>query len=128
MGEASRNEAIFKNAYEGTGEDPALERRETELAGKLARVLTQHYPGYTWGVYVTIPGGICGVKLATQMQTTLAHVIHLDSVSSYPEMCKEMRKVGGELLERFRLSRTTFSRDAVRSTPALILNSQKMPE
>ena len=110
--------------------DAAVQAKELELAGAIMRTVLAIYPGYVWGVLVDFKGGIATLKLPYLMRASHCYCVHLDKISTWPEMQKVMRKAGGELLERFRLDRAGFNVTDFQEARKLAVTShgQKMPE
>lgn len=75
-----------------------------------ADMLHKHYPGYLWGVNVDPQGGIMTVMNLT-LSGEWGFIIKLAKLD--PEYRAVMRG-GGEILERFRLSRSRRGEDATR--------------
>lgn len=78
-------------------------------AKNAADMLHKHYPGYLWGVNVDSKGGVMKVFNLT-LSGQWGFVIKLAQLD--PEYRKVMR-AGGEILERYRLSRSRRKENAV---------------
>lgn len=76
--------------------------REHWIAHCLGRALKKAYPGRDWLVKVDAEGGIASVH-CPHISMEYGFVIHLDKPAKFLE--KKAIQYGGELLERFRLSR-----------------------
>lgn len=73
------------------------------LAKNVAETLNKHYPGHLWGVNVDDRGGIVSVyNLA--LSGRWGFIIKITDLAGADDMVKVMR-AGGEILERYRLSR-----------------------
>lgn len=81
--------------------------RETNMkfAQEMLRVLLDRYPGYGWSVSADKEQGICWVQLPALMGATFKFVIKLNEVMSANDFDRKLCQAGGEILERFRLSR-----------------------
>ena len=71
-------------------------------ARKIGETLRKHYPGRNWYVDINMDGGIAGVKCA-DISMKYGYVMHLTSCVEVLQ--RRAVSVGGEILERFRLSR-----------------------
>ena len=130
MGEARHRAMRLKVGNEAVSDDPATLALELRLAKSLVDTVLAEYPGYVWGVEVNFAGKVATLKLPYLMQSSHCYCIHLDSVTSFPDMQKIMRKAGGELLERFRLDRAGYNVTNFQEARKLALtdHKQKMPE
>lgn len=79
----------------------AREIEEKRIAKIFAEALNKWYPGHLWGVTVNLEGGIANV-LNLALSGRYGFVIHLSKVM-YDQ--KSLFYAGGEILERYRLSR-----------------------
>lgn len=84
-----------------TPEEAALEAREYELAGKVAGALDAKYPGHMW--LVTVASGVTYVRNLA-LEGMWGFVLHNHKVVN-EGIDRAAMKAGGELLERFRISR-----------------------
>ena len=85
--------------------DPAtvyVALREHWFAHCLGRALNRAYPGRDWVVKVDVEGGVASVH-CPHISMEYGFVIHLDKPIKLLE--RKAINYGGELLERFRLSR-----------------------
>jgi len=89
--------------------DGVLAARELALSEKIFTKLWEHYPGRDWKVLVNIPGGICSIKLPRLHHSALGFNFPLDMLAADPNMLIVVR-AGGELLERFNLTRGRFNK------------------
>lgn len=80
-----------------------LELREMQMSNRMADLLHRHYPGYKWAVRVNIDGGIVTV-LNLMLSGRWGFVIKLIELQE-DVGDKKLVRAGGELLERYRLSR-----------------------
>lgn len=86
--------------------------QETELASVVLAKLVKDYPGYNWHVEVCFQAGVCRVR--TEFGGAWGFVLHLDKIVNDVDL-KAVRWAGGELLERFNLSRERANDDAIDS-------------
>ena len=77
------------------------------IAKHVAETLNKHYPGHMWLVHADILQGICSVR-NQRLSSNMGFMIHLDDLS-VDTTDKTIISAGGELLERFRLSRGSFN-------------------
>lgn len=85
---------------------------ETALAMRVLEKLMKDFPGYEWHVEVNFAGGVCTVR--TEFGGQWGYVLHLDHIISDPSL-KLVRWAGGELLERYNLSRVKANPDIIDS-------------
>lgn len=95
---------------EALDEDTPNDVREMVWLRKILPVLTKEYPGYQWLVNVDVIGGVA--QIALPFETKAGHVspwawvIHLRTYTD-----EKVKLAGGELLERWKLSRTRAASD-----------------
>lgn len=93
-------------------EDAEYRIKDKIWSKKIGLEFVKHYPGHGWEVHVDIRQGIVNVfnrhMSARHGYRIKIKDIHLSSLSQH------IKKVGGEILERFRLSREKFDSDLVR--------------
>lgn len=77
----------------------------TRMANEMMRVMLDHYPGYGWSVTADMEQQICSVSLPALMGPTIKYVIKMNEIATSNDFEKKLKQAGGELLERFRLSR-----------------------
>jgi len=82
-------------------EDPLQDMREMDLAKKYAEQLEAAYPGHLWAVTVDLRGGVAQV-FNMSLTGRYGFVIKLSRLKFDP---KALVMAGGEILERYRLSR-----------------------
>lgn len=87
---------------------------ETALAMRIIEKLIKEFPGYDWHVEVNFQGQICTVR--TEFGGQWGYVLHLDQVIHDPSL-KLVRWAGGELLERYNLSRVRADHEMIDSLP-----------
>ena len=86
------------------GYDP-FQAVSLRMCKEVMRVLLDHYPGYAWAVTTDYAQGYIGISLPALMGPTFKYVIFIDHISDANSMDRELKKAGGEILERFQLSR-----------------------
>ena len=90
-------------------DSPAQYQREIDLAKRVADVLHSHYPKHLWGVNADLRGGIIQI-LNMRLSGRWGFVLKVTDVESDPTM-KTVVRSGGELLERYQMSRGKFNPD-----------------
>jgi hypothetical protein len=106
-------------------------RAEIAMAKVFARVLGHYYPGYMWGVKVDARQKFALIQIAAIMRTEQVFMVPLEKLQNENDINKFMRLAGGEILERFRLSRGKIQEDAflnLREARKRIPLQSKMPE
>lgn len=88
-----------------TGEGPSL--LDLALAKRLAEHLTKHYPGHLWAVNVDSHQGIATIQ-NMRLSGRWGFVLKLRDLAYEDEIAREAMRAGGELLERYRLSRGRY--------------------
>jgi hypothetical protein len=81
-----------------------LEAYEFGVCKTVFEKLWEHYPGYDWKVKCDAIGGYVAIKLPRIHHSALGYNIMLDDLSSDPGL-RHVVKGGGEMLERFKLTR-----------------------
>ena len=107
---------ILSNAYisthfESRDRGRVLEAYEFGLAKAIFEKLWEHYPSRDWKVKVDAhPSvGIVSIKLPRLHHSALGYNFPIDKLAADPDM-KIVVRAGGELLERFRLTRGRFNK------------------
>ena len=90
-------------------------QEETRVAAQVLNALMHAYPGYEWFVEVNFEGGICTVK--PEFAGQWGYVLHLNAAASSSEFEKMAVWAGGELLERYNLSRVRADEAAIEALP-----------
>ena len=85
---------------------------ETAFGMRVLEKLLREYPGYNWHVEVNFAGQVCTVR--TEFGGQWGYVLHLEAIVNDPDL-KLVRWAGGELLERFNLSREKANLDIIDS-------------
>jgi len=91
-----------------TGEGPRL--LDLALAKRLAEHLTRHYPGHLWAVNVDSHQGVATIQ-NMRLSGRWGFVLKFPDLTYEDEIAREAMRAGGELLERYRLSRGRFRPD-----------------
>jgi hypothetical protein len=81
----------------------SIELANQTIAKQLAECLNKHYPGHAWAVRSDAEQGVAFV-FNLRLSGQWGFVLHLDDLINDPKMIMTIR-AGGELLERYRLSR-----------------------
>ena len=86
-------------------DDPVMQAERDRHAGIIGRVLTKHYPAVNWLVDIKIDktGGVAFIRVP-DISIKYGMVVKLTASQLVLEY--ETEKAGGELLERFNISRT----------------------
>lgn len=98
---------------EGTVEEMSVAQLEAAFAKRIGGKLMQTYPQRRWSVTVNVSAGavqICCPSLSTEK----GFIIHLAKYHSMRDLLKRVEYAGGEILERFGISRNRkFDPDTV---------------
>jgi len=78
---------------------------------KIGTELTTLYPGHGWEVVVNIRQGICDI-LNRHMHANAGYRLKLSELN-HIRLRRQMKAIGGEILERFGLSREKFEADKI---------------
>jgi hypothetical protein len=76
------------------------------LAKEIADTLNTHYPGHLWAI--NVDGGVANIH-DLMLSGQWGYRLLLTNMYSASELKKDTIRAGGEILERFRLSRGQFS-------------------
>ena len=98
------------------------EAADIALAGRIAEVLERRYPDHAWAVHVDSSQGIATVK-NLRLSDRFGFVLKLRDLKLEREMASEAMEAGGELLERFGLSRGRFRQSEYDALPATRLGA-----
>lgn len=83
-----------------------LQVEEFTKASVITNYLKKLYPGYRWACAVDTHQGVIHVMVPFLMETNVPYIIRIDEVKqSEKVLAKALMLSGGEILERFRLSR-----------------------
>lgn len=91
-----------------------VERRKVDYywAARIGHILAKSYPGHGWQVEVDTANGVANIFNA-HMNPIMGYRLKLKEVH-LPTLDQQIIRIGGEVLERFGLSRERFDADAVR--------------
>jgi hypothetical protein len=97
-------------------DNPDIRANDLILAKEMADTLNRHYPGHLWAVHVQGEQGMADVR---NMSLSGEYGYRLRLVANYSmsEFLKRVVKAGGEILERFNLSRTAHRVEQVHDVP-----------
>lgn len=93
-------------------EDQKFKDQDIYWAARLGNEFVKYYPGHGWEVHVDIRQGICNI-FNRHMSPLMGYRWKLKNIR-IPSISQDVMRIGGEILERFGLSRTTFEADVVR--------------
>ena len=93
----------------------ATDLADFSTAKRLTEVLMKHYPGFMWGVYANKEHGMVTVRNFT-LSGEWGFMLHYDKVVEDVED-KLTIHAGGEILERYRVSRGRANGDHLDSLP-----------
>ncbi|MDD2989812.1 MAG: hypothetical protein PHI64_12720 [Zoogloea sp.] len=89
---------------------PQLNANDLILAKEMAEALHQAYPKHLWAVTAEGEKGICTIRnLALSGQW--GYVLHIPKIYSMSSFKQKVLRAGGEILERYRLTRGVASED-----------------
>lgn len=86
------------------------------MSKQIAEKLHEHYPGHMWGVNVSHRTGLIEIR-NMYLSGQWAYVLKLGSVYSASALEADAVRAGGEILERFRLSRAQFQAEQYAAAP-----------
>ena len=92
------------------------ELADMALAKRLAEVLERHYAGHLWAVKVDSSQGIATVQ-NLRLSGRWGFMLKLRDMAYQDEIAREAMQAGGELLERYRLSRGRFKESEYEALP-----------
>ncbi|MGH8472861.1 MAG: hypothetical protein ACREVJ_10505 [Gammaproteobacteria bacterium] len=98
-----------------TGDGPSP--LDLGLAKRVAESLHRHYPGHLWGVRADAAGGMVTV-LNMRLSGRWGFMLKMRDLAYEDEIEREAREAGGELLERYGLSRGPFRADEYQQLPS----------
>ena len=90
-------------------DSPELSANDLVMARHMADTLHRHYPGHLWAVTCDGAKGIATVR-NLMLSGSWGFVLHLPTTYSASEWDKRVIRAGGEVLERFRISRAGYDR------------------
>lgn len=86
---------------------PHITLNDMMWARTLGEALHRHYPGYLWAVNVESRTGLIQIR-NMHLAGNWGYVLKMGAVYSISSLEKDVIRAGGEILERFRLSRAQF--------------------
>lgn len=93
-------------------EDSKFEKIDAYWATRIGSELVTLYPGNGWEVSMDIKNGICNI-FNRHMSPTQGYRWLIKEIA-LPSLTADLKKIGGEILERFGLSREKFDADNIR--------------
>ena len=96
------------------GEGPTL--LELALAKRIAESLHRHYPAHLWGVAANSAAGIVSV-FNLRLSGRWGFVLKMRDLAYEDEIERAAKEAGGELLERYRLSRGKYRSSEYEALP-----------
>lgn len=75
-----------------------------QIARECMRILLDAFPGYPWTVTADVEQGVVTLALPSIMGK-FSFIIHADAIATANDMAREIRRAGGEILERYKLRR-----------------------
>jgi len=87
--------------------DPNIVALDFETAKFMAELLHKHYPDHLWGVTVQSDQGIATVR-NLRLSGNWGFILKMKNIATRKELRRNTMMAGGELLERYRLSRGRF--------------------
>lgn len=102
--EGRRNTAVNVKLYGERSFHQGVEKipAEVGLCKRIFNVLNSQYPGHAWSVEVMIDQGVAKISIPALLGVTWGYIVHLDQLDR-----AAIIKAGGEILERFRIPRST---------------------
>lgn len=94
----------YEIGWVDTTRDDPLAARKIELAKKVGAVLAELYPHHPWRLYPTIDG-TCLYVMNDGLAMRQAYVLHTANLEAAPDFRARVMRAGGEILERFGVSR-----------------------
>lgn len=94
-------------------ETPDLAANDLVMAKQMAETLHSHYPGHAWAVTCDGATGIATVRNLA-LSGNWGFTLKLTTTYSASEFRRRIVMAGGELLERYRLTRGRFDEETYR--------------
>lgn len=85
--------------------------KEMHWAERIAECLEKHYPGYMWAVNVDLHGGMATIQ-SLRLSGEWGCYVKMSTVEGDPYLTK-IKQFGGEILERYRVSRGGANADQI---------------
>ena len=131
---AATSAATFKYEHpdmgDNPGDDPHL-AADLAMSKQLAELKEECYPGHPFEFEVDTSQGVILISLPALMGPINRYVVHIRDLYGDPKMTAVKRGCG-EILERYRLPRTGYSRDdfaaAVTARPVVFRRHEDVPE
>jgi hypothetical protein len=98
-------------------ESAAASAADLATSKLVAERLHQKYPGHLWGVHCQAEQGILTIR-NFGLSAKYGYVVHLKPIFSDSELMRLADLAGGEILERYRLTRGAFRGDEYDAIPA----------
>lgn len=99
-----------------TTDTPEVDSNDFVLAKNAADTLHQHYPGHLWAVCVDQPARMLDVRNLA-LSGAWGFRISLPAMYSAKWLTRKVMRAGGELLERYRVSRGRANVEALTALP-----------
>lgn len=87
---------------------------DLELARIVSEELVKHYPGHLWAVNVQSQHGVITVK-NLNLSGNRGFLLHYRNMKSFDDVKRNAMQSGGEILERFQLSRGALRQTELKS-------------
>lgn len=97
-------------------DNPQLDANDLVMAKTMAEELHRAYPGHLWAVTCNGTIGFADVRNLA-LSGNWGFRIKLDDIYSASQFMHLVRTAGGELLERYRLTRGKFDQDQYNALP-----------
>lgn len=95
---------------------PHLSALDMNMSKTLAEALHRHYPGHLWGVNVSHRTGLIEIR-NLYLAGNWGYVMKLQPIYSISSLEMDVMRAGGEILERFRMSRAQFQAEQYAAAP-----------
>lgn len=82
-----------------------------DTAKKIAETLNKHYPGHLWGVTASQETGVATI-MNLRLSGRWGFIVKLSDILHDPSL-KKVIQAGGEILERYKVSRGVFDQDRI---------------
>lgn len=93
-------------------EEAANRQKDAWWAGRIGYILAKAYPGHGWEVEANCFQGI--VKMFNRHMSPIhGYILRIEEIN-LPTLDRDIMRIGGEILERFGLSRERFEADKIR--------------
>jgi hypothetical protein len=98
---------LIKSGYDGESDE--FLKADMDLAGQVAEILLSYYPGYLWKCRASSKGGIITIQLPPLIDDPHKFVLHMRKINGWPDLVKKCIWAGGEMLERFKVPRSSIN-------------------